>query len=119
MRAERMAHPIEAYADPTRSGWRVVGLQRGHRAVPGARRTRQRRRRAAGGGIVRRRRDNPPDFTSPGKKRAKRQRAGVGRLVITHVPPWHGAATAASEAADVFSGPIDVATAGMTLDVSR
>lgn len=36
-------------------------------------------------------------------------RAGVGRLVITHVPPWNSRETALAEAMTTFDGPIEAA----------
>jgi hypothetical protein len=38
----------------------------------------------------------------------------VSRLVLTHVPPWHDPENARAEAAEVFSGPIDLAVTGAT-----
>ena len=66
----------------------VPGLHRRHRAERGWRRSGRRRRPAAGRGVVRRRRRQPagsaPDRLRRGRMAAK---AGVGRLVLTHVPP--------------------------------
>jgi ribonuclease BN (tRNA processing enzyme) len=39
-------------------------------------------------------------------------RAGVGRLVVTHVPPWSDRAVAAAEAASHFDGIVDAAQPG-------
>jgi ribonuclease BN (tRNA processing enzyme) len=39
-------------------------------------------------------------------------RAGVGRLVLTHVPPWHDAADAMAEARTTWDGPLELAVAG-------
>ncbi len=44
-------------------------------------------------------------------------RAGVGRLVLTHVPPWHDPEQARAEARTTFRGRIDLATPGLRLDV--
>jgi ribonuclease BN (tRNA processing enzyme) len=43
--------------------------------------------------------------------------AGVARLVVTHVPPWHSRETARTEAQTVFDGPVDVAVEGATFDL--
>ena len=43
--------------------------------------------------------------------------AGVGRLVLTHIPPWHEAQRALEEARNVWAGPIEVAVAGAAYDV--
>lgn len=39
-------------------------------------------------------------------------RAGVEKLIITHVPPWASADVQASEAAKAYSGPIEIARTG-------
>ncbi|MGZ4486687.1 MAG: MBL fold metallo-hydrolase [Nocardioides sp.] len=44
-------------------------------------------------------------------------RAGVGRLLITHVPPWHDREVALREAADWYAGPTELARAGAVYDV--
>lgn len=36
-------------------------------------------------------------------------RAGVGRLIVTHVPPWNSRNVAAAEAAAAFDGTVEVA----------
>jgi ribonuclease BN (tRNA processing enzyme) len=42
-------------------------------------------------------------------------RAGVGRLVVTHVPPWNSPEVAAAEAATTFDGDIALAAPGLVL----
>lgn len=43
--------------------------------------------------------------------------ADVGALVITHVPPWGDTARALAEAKETYAGPLELATAGMTVEV--
>ena len=45
------------------------------------------------------------------------KRAGVGRLVLTHVPAWHDPQVAHDEARAVWDGPLDVARVGSTYDL--
>ncbi len=45
------------------------------------------------------------------------QRAGVDRLVVTHVPPWNSPQVAGEQAASAFKGTIDIATAGAVYDI--
>jgi ribonuclease BN (tRNA processing enzyme) len=56
---------------------------------------------------------NPPNLhltgTQAGEHAAK---AGAGRLLVTHVPPWIDAARARDDAAAAFAGPTELATAG-------
>jgi ribonuclease BN (tRNA processing enzyme) len=41
-------------------------------------------------------------------------RVGVGRVVLTHVPPWHEPLRAYDEAQTAWEGPLDVAAVGAT-----
>jgi ribonuclease BN (tRNA processing enzyme) len=41
--------------------------------------------------------------------------AGVGRLLLTHLMPGTGASAALAAAGDEYDGPIDIATAGVTI----
>jgi ribonuclease BN (tRNA processing enzyme) len=62
--------------------------------------------------------DNPADLHLTGSEAARAAReAGVGRLVLTHIPPWHKAEDALLEAEPVFDGPIDLAAEGLTFEV--
>ena len=57
--------------------------------------------------------DNPPDLHMTGSEcGAAAGRAGVGRLVLTHVPPWHDAEDALAEARTTWDGPLELAVAG-------
>jgi ribonuclease BN (tRNA processing enzyme) len=43
--------------------------------------------------------------------------AGVGRLVLTHLPPWNDPQRSLAEASKVWSGPLDLAEPGMVLEL--
>ncbi|CUR56500.1 putative Metal-dependent hydrolases of the beta-lactamase superfamily [metagenome] len=62
--------------------------------------------------------DNPPDLhmtgTDCGRTAAK---AGVERLVLTHIPPWHDPADAEAEARAEWDGPVELARAGATYEI--
>ena len=61
---------------------------------------------------------NPPDLHLTGADCGRTAAAaGVERLVLTHVPPWHDAARAEAEARAEWDGPVDLARAGATYDV--
>ncbi|RYC13232.1 MBL fold metallo-hydrolase [Nocardioides zhouii] len=61
---------------------------------------------------------NPPDLHLTGADCGRTAaRAGVGRLVLTHVPPWHDPAVAEAEARGEWSGPLEVARAGATYEI--
>jgi ribonuclease BN (tRNA processing enzyme) len=61
---------------------------------------------------------NPPDLHMTGSEcGATALAAGVGRLVLTHVPPWHDPQAAYAEARTTWEGPLDIAVAGMVIDL--
>jgi ribonuclease BN (tRNA processing enzyme) len=54
--------------------------------------------------------DNPPDLHLTGREAGLHaSRAGVGRLLLTHIPPWHDPARILAEAVPEFSGPVELA----------
>ncbi len=62
--------------------------------------------------------DNPKDLHMTGREAAEAAlKAGVGRLVITHIPPWYDGSTALEEARPVFDGPLDLARCGLSYDL--
>jgi ribonuclease BN (tRNA processing enzyme) len=62
--------------------------------------------------------DNPEGIHLTGRDAAELAvRAGVGRLVLTHVPPWHDAAVALAAAQEVFTGPLELARPGAAWEV--
>ena len=62
--------------------------------------------------------DNPPDLHMTGADCGRTAtKAGVERLVLTHIPPWHDAARAEAEARAEWDGPVELARAGATYDV--
>lgn len=44
-------------------------------------------------------------------------RAGVGRLVVTHVPPWNDPQRALAEASTTYGGPTTLARSGLVVEV--
>lgn len=62
--------------------------------------------------------ENPPHVHMTGSEAAATAaEAGVGRLVLTHVPPWHDEKDALREAAGIFCGPTYLAAEGATYDL--
>lgn len=59
--------------------------------------------------------DNPPGLHLTGQQAGEHAvRAGAGRLVVTHVPPWHDALRSLDAATAAFAGPVDLAAPGAT-----
>lgn len=62
--------------------------------------------------------DNPANLHLTGRQAAEAaQRAGVGRLVLTHVPPWLSPMAVLAEARPHYRGDVTLATAGATYDL--
>ena len=61
---------------------------------------------------------NPVDLHLTGKQAgAAAHEAGVRRLVLTHVPPWHDPETCLAEAREAWSGELGMASPGATYDL--
>jgi ribonuclease BN (tRNA processing enzyme) len=62
--------------------------------------------------------DNPDDVHLSGREAgALAARTGVPRLVITHVPPWHGVEEMVAEAREVYDGQLSAAHPGTRYQV--
>ena len=62
--------------------------------------------------------DNPAGLHLTGREAGQHaMAAGVGRLIVTHIPPWGHPAAAVAGASDAFGGPVTAARSGLILDV--
>ncbi len=62
--------------------------------------------------------DDPPDIHLNGRDVGRTATAaGVGRVLLTHVPPWHDPQRALDEARTSWEGPLDLAVPGMVVEV--
>jgi len=62
--------------------------------------------------------DGPAHLHLSGQEAGEHARkAGVGRLLVTHIPPWANAARIMAEADAAFHGPIDKVAAGVSYDI--
>jgi ribonuclease BN (tRNA processing enzyme) len=61
---------------------------------------------------------NPQHLHMTGREAAETaERAHVGRLVLTHIPPWYSPDDVLAEARPHFGGPIDLARPGACFDL--
>ena len=62
--------------------------------------------------------DNPPGMHLSGAQAAAiGQDAGVGAIVLTHIPPWHEPDRVLAEATPHFDGPVSLAKSGAAWDI--
>ncbi len=62
--------------------------------------------------------DNPPGVHLCGRQAAEiGQAAGVGSVVLTHIPPWHDPDQVLAEATPHFAGPVSLAVSGGTWQI--
>ena len=62
--------------------------------------------------------DNPPDIHLTGKQAAEHaSRAGVGRLLLTHLVPWGDAGRTLAEAEQAFDGDLSIVQSGAVYDI--
>lgn len=62
--------------------------------------------------------DNPPDLHLTGAQAAEiAEQAGVGRLILTHIPPWHDPGQVLAEARQVTDRPVELAAPGLSWTV--
>lgn len=62
--------------------------------------------------------DNPPSMHLSGRQAGEvAAAAGVGRLVLTHIPPWRDPQRALADAQAAFEGPVELASPGAVWEV--
>lgn len=113
-----VVHPVPAYAFRVEAGGRVLVYSGDTGPCYSLNRAAQGADLLLAEASFREGDDNPPDLHLTGRDCGELARAsGAGRLVITHVPSWHDAATALAEATAAYDGPVDAAYTGATYDV--
>lgn len=64
--------------------------------------------------------NRPPDLHLSGTEAGQMAaRAGVGELLLTHIPPWTSREDVISEAKAEFDGPVHAVVAGEVIDLKR
>jgi ribonuclease BN (tRNA processing enzyme) len=111
--AARVLHPVEAYGLRVQAGGRVLGYTGDTAACEGL-------DSVAGGAHLllaeasfREADENPPGVHLTGRECGDlATRAGVQRMVLTHIPPWHDPQVALREARMSYDGPLALAVPG-------
>ena len=69
-------------------------------------------------GLLHHGKEDIPDLHLNGREAGEcAQTAGVGRLVLTHMPPWTDAKVNLRDAKDVFEGPVELARPGAVYEL--
>ena len=62
--------------------------------------------------------DNPPNLHMTGREAAEHAKsANVGRLLLTHIPPWHERSQVLADAVAAWDGPIELVSAGECYEI--
>jgi ribonuclease BN (tRNA processing enzyme) len=62
--------------------------------------------------------DNPPNLHMTGREAAEHAKsANVGRLLLTHIPPWHERSRVLADAVAAWDGPIELVSAGESYEI--
>jgi ribonuclease BN (tRNA processing enzyme) len=118
IRVRRMAHPVETYGMRITVDGSVLAYS-GDTGPCDALRT-----LAAGADVLLAEAafvesaEHPTDLHLTGRDAAEQAAAaGVGRLLLTHIPPWNDPAEVLADARPVFDGPLEVVRAGATYEL--
>jgi ribonuclease BN (tRNA processing enzyme) len=118
LRFERVNHPVPTYAVRVTAGGRSLaysgdtGPSDGLVAVADAADLLLCEASFAAGAT------NPPNLHLTGAQAGEHAaKAGVGGLLVTHVPPWIDAARTRDDAAAAFAGPTELVTAGSVYEL--
>jgi ribonuclease BN (tRNA processing enzyme) len=116
--AHEVVHPIPAYALKVTAHGRTLVYSGDTAACPGLDEAAADAHLLLAEASFQSGKDNPPDLHMTGADCGRTaSKAGVERLVLTHVPPWYDPAVAEDEARGEWSGPVELARAGATYDV--
>ena len=113
-----VVHPVPAYALRVRSGDSVLTYSGDTGPCEGLERAAEGADLLLAEASFVELQDNPPGLHLTGRQAGEAaKRAGVKRLVLTHIPPWHNRQTSLDEAHEVYDGPIHVAETGQVYEV--
>ncbi|MGW4030419.1 MBL fold metallo-hydrolase [Streptomyces sp. NPDC004838] len=118
VRTERVAHPVEAYGIRLEHGGRTLTYSGDtgvceplHELAEGADLF------LCEASFTHGKEDIPGLHLNGREAGAQARRAGVGRLVLTHIPPWTDGGRNLADARAVYDGPAEIAAAGAVYEV--
>ena len=118
IRAVRIDHPVPGFAIRVESGGRVLTYSGDTGPCAGLDRAAEGAHLLLCEAAFRETSDNPVGIHLTGRQAGEAAaRASVGRLVLTHVPPWHDRGVALEEALTAYDGPVELAATGAVFDV--
>jgi ribonuclease BN (tRNA processing enzyme) len=116
--ARRVEHPVEAYAYRVEHGGRTLAFSGDCAPCAGLDEIASGADLALVEAAYDENPANPPGLHHTGREAGElAARVGVGRLVVTHVPPWFDREAAADAARSAFAGPVEVARPGVSYEV--
>lgn len=111
--ARRVEHPVEAYALRVEAGGRSLVYSGDTAPCAALDELAEATDLLLAEASFQEGRDNPPALHLTGADCGRTAAAArVGRLLLTHIPPWYDRDVALAEARAVWSGPLGLATAG-------
>ena len=114
----RLVHPVETYGLRIEQDGRVLAYSGDTGPCPGLVDLAKGADLLLAEASFREGEENPEELHLTGRQAGKAAaRAGVGTLVLTHIPPWHDREPAMAEARLEYDGRIELARTGATFDV--
>jgi ribonuclease BN (tRNA processing enzyme) len=114
----RVVHPVTAYALRVEAGGRTLAYSGDSGMCPGLEETARDADLFLCEASFMEGAPNPPDLHLTGAEAGRAATtARVGRLVLTHIPPWHDAEKVLAEAVVTYEGPTELSTVGTTYTV--
>jgi len=114
----RMAHPVESYAMRVSSQGRVLTYSGDTGPCEGLVSSARGADVLLAEASLTEAPDKPADLHLTGREAgAHASRAGVGRLLLTHLPPWTDPGRVLGEAESSFEGPVELVEAGASYDI--
>ncbi|MDI3421293.1 MBL fold metallo-hydrolase [Streptomyces luteolus] len=118
VRTEKVAHPVEAYAIRVEHGGKTLTYSGDTGVCDGLDELAEGADLFLCEASFTHGKEDIPDLHLNGREAGETaRRAGAGRLVLTHIPPWTDPRINLTDARAVFDGPVEVARAGAVYEI--